>query len=617
MTGKTFLSHLVQHRTYAKYLKDLNRRETKKETIERNQQMHMERYPQFADQIADIYKPVFEGMVLPSMRSMQFAGEGILRRNQRGYNCSYVAIDDFDAFQDLFMMSMSGCGVGYSVRKVHTNNLPIIKTGRNGRIFRIPDSAEGWAESIRKLIENPFLGFDYTDIRKAGSPLSTGGTASGPEALTEMHERVRSILVNAANRRLTPFECHCICCLIADCVVVGGVRRAALICLFDFDEEEILHCKAGEWYKTRSYLGRANNSAVINKSDPSFAEKVRKVMEACFAGGQGEPGLILTNSDDYGVNPCAEISLLSCGVCNLTEIVASKCKDDRDFIRAACSAAAIGTLQASYTDFIGVRPKWKEVAEREALLGVSITGQAENQSLLISDVLMAGAKRTVSCNKSWAELLGINPARRVTCVKPSGTASLWSETTSGLHSGHARRYFRRVRIDKDTALGAAIEAHFQEYVVVDPTSPNNIIIQVPVKLDKQTLLSKNEIATQALNRSKFIYKNWILPGHVEGSNTHNCSITITYKPEEKEDIIQWMIANKEFYTGMAFVPYDDTFYQYMPFSSSIDKETFEIVEKRFKTLANEFDFKNVLEYKDNTSFKSEAACSNGVCELNI
>jgi len=617
MTGKTFLSHLVQHRTYAKYLKEHNRRETKSETITRNMQMHIDKYPHLEDKIVEAYQPVYDGLVLPSMRSMQFAGEALLRRNQRGYNCAYVAIDDLQAFQDLFMMSMSGCGVGYSVRRSHVSKLPVIQPGRKGMFIRIPDSAEGWAGSILALLQNSKIGFDYADIRKAGSPLSTGGTASGPEALQKMHELVRGILTSAAGRQLTSFECHRICCLIADCVVVGGVRRAALICLFDYDDLQMLHSKAGEWYKVNPEFARANISAVVHKSDPEFAVKVRKVMEACFKGGQGEPGLILTNSDDYGVNPCAEISLLSCGVCNLTEIVASKCKNSDDFVKAACSAAAIGTLQASYTDFVGVRPTWKAVAEREALLGVSITGQAECQELLTSDVLLYGAGRTIKCNKAWAEDLGINPARRIGTTKPSGTASLYSSTTPGIHAGHAKRYFRRVRLDKDTALAAAIQEHFQGFVVDDPMSPNNCIIQVPVRLDKNSLLAKDESPIQALDRAKFIYKNWVLPSHVEGPNSHNVSQTVTYRPGDEEQVMQWLIDNKDFYLGISFLPYDDTHYQYMPFSNSIDKETFEIVEKQFKQLSTGFDFKNVLEFKDNTTMKSESACSGGLCVLDI
>ena len=368
--SKEFLSNLVHYRTYAKYLPDQLRRETKEETIARNAYMHCKKFPHLIAEIEEAYKQVFEGRVVPSMRSFQFAGEAIERRANRMFNCCFVNITEFKDFADIFYMSMSGCGVGYSVKKRHISQLPIIKDGWADVPYKIEDSAEGWADSLLELLENPYRQFDYSGIRPAGTALSTGGTASGPKALIHMEAEVRHILRKAMGRQLTSFECHRISCLIADCVVVGGVRRAALIVLFDYDDVEMLHCKAGNWWEKYPELARSNNSAVLRKDDPDFSERAASVIQACFDGGQAEPGLVLTNDDDYGVNPCVEISIKSRGVCNLTEINIAKCFSTEEWFSAVKSATIIGTLQASYTDFKYIHPDWKKNAEEEALLGV-------------------------------------------------------------------------------------------------------------------------------------------------------------------------------------------------------------------------------------------------------
>ena len=430
--SKEFLSNLVHYRSYAKYLPDQLRRETKVETIVRNADMHCRKFPHLHLEITEAYKEVAEGRVVPSMRSFQFAGEAIERRANRMFNCAFLNITEFKDFADIFYMSMSGCGVGYSVRKRHISQLPAIKDGWVDVPFKVEDSAEGWCDSLMKLLENPFQQFDYSGIRAAGTPLSTGGTASGPKALIHMEAEVRHILRKAIGRQLTSFECHRIACMIADCVVVGGVRRGALIVLFDYDDHEMLHCKAGNWWEKYPELARSNNSAVVRKDDPEFVLKASNVIDACFDGGQAEPALILTNDDDYGVNPCAEISIKSRGVCNLTEINIARCFSLEEFLSAVKAATIIGTLQASYTDFKYVHPDWKKNAEEEALLGVSITGQAENQAMMSEENLSKGAAYAIEVNKEWAAKLGIRPARRITTTKPSGTSSSWLGTTAGI-----------------------------------------------------------------------------------------------------------------------------------------------------------------------------------------
>ena len=613
--SKEFLSKIVHYRTYAKYLPEEFRRETKEETIKRNMDMHVRKFPALEAEIAKVYTQVHAGRVVPSMRSFQFAGEAIERRQNRMFNCSFINITKFKDFADLFYMSMSGVGVGFSVKQRHISSLPVISEGVVESPYVIADSAEGWCDSLLELFRNPDRQFDYTVIRPMGTALSTGGTASGPKALIKMHANVRAILRKAVGRQLTSFDCHRISCLIADCVVVGGVRRGALISLFDAENEEMLNCKAGAWWDKYPELARANNSAVVRKDDPAFETKAAAIITACFEGGQAEPGLLLTNDDDLGTNPCAEISLKSYGVCNLTEVNAAQCLSKEDWLKAVEAATIIGTLQAAYTDFKYVQPEWKRNADDEALLGVSITGQAEAQAILTEENLREGAELSVKVNKEWAIKLGIKPARRITTTKPSGTSSSWLGTTAGVHAGHEIRYIRRVRMDKTSALAKALAKRFPAFVVEDPFNSNDMIMQVPIKLYDTTLLRSQETAVQCLERVKKLYDNWIVPGHIEGVNTHNISLTINYHEHEKEAIKRWMIENKDAYYGISLIPYDGGDYKYLPYSQPPHPEVFEILDKAFSQIAENFIFEDIKERKDNTDFKGEIACAGGACTL--
>lgn len=613
--SKEFLSKLVHYRTYAKYLSEEYRRETKEETIKRNMDMHVRKFPALETEISKAYAQVYAGRVVPSMRSFQFAGDAIERRSNRMFNCSFINLTKFRDFADLFYMSMSGVGVGFSVKKRHISSIPTVLEGSVEPPYVIADSAEGWCDSLLELFRNPDRQFDYTVIRPMGTALSTGGTASGPKALIKMHANVRAILRKAVGRQLTPFECHRICCLIADCVVVGGVRRGALISLFDTEDEEMLNCKSGAWWDKYPELARANNSAVVRKDDAEFTSKASHIIQACFEGGQAEPGLLLTNNDDLGTNPCAEISLRSYGVCNLTEVNAAQCLSKDDWLKAVEAATVIGTLQATYTDFKYVQPEWKKNADEEALLGVSITGQAEAQAILTEENLREGAELAVKVNKDWATKLGINPAKRITTTKPSGTSSSWLGTTAGVHAGHEIRYIRRVRMDKLTALAKALAKRFPAFVVEDPFNGNDMIMQIPVKLYDTTLLRSQETAVQCLERVKKLYDNWIVPGHIIGDNTHNISLTINYHEHEKEAIKRWMIENRDAYYGISLIPYDGGDYKYLPYSQPPHPEVFEILDRAFSQIAENFNFEDIKEKKDNTDFKGEIACAGGACTL--
>ena len=1002
--SKEFLSQLVHYRTYANFLPEQGRRESITETINRNSVMHIKKFPALKDEIEEAYKEVHALRAVPSMRSFQFAGAAIERRNNRMFNCSFVNITSVEDIADLFYMSMSGCGVGYSVKQRHVSQLPVITEGHTTKRYTIPDSAEGWADSLIALFENPKKEFEYKLIRPAGAKLSSGGTASGPSALIQMHAKVREVLASAVGRKLTSFEVHRTCCLIADCVVVGGVRRGALIVLFDYADKETMFCKSGNWWERYPELARANNSCHVLKDDQDIDNKIREVVQACFDGGQAEPGLSLTNDLDEGFNPCFtidtkvltttgwqtfedllgtettivqdnrvtgyenngvegwvvdmrqpntavenkasnirktaesqevfelflncgravkttnnhhfatpngmvmlkdlkendeiliglpplatidkesmdfkigyisglifgdggflrnrevkveiwgdenlvevnavqslvrdiilsrddlckntnaknnpefnknagviygrkskytlssamlgevihdnsfnnkddisfihgkskdykagfisgviytdchteyneksmsislrvtstrfkamqelqlilqelgvfsrinkhkeagtslfpdsnremkeypvqaayrliiggadncnnclklfkihdkdvsritnvmanrtkickqkctstiksirfagvedvyclqednrrtliaegmtarrchEISLLSNSVCNLTEVNAGGCKTKEEFLGAVKAATIIGTLQASYTNFDYVSPKWKKAAEEDALLGVSITGQAEAANLLTPAVLKEAAALAVEVNKEWAAKIGINSAKRITTTKPSGTASSWLGTTAGVHAAHAERYVRRVRMDKDSALGKRLIKFFPHFVVSDPFNNNDIVMQIPIEFKKGVILRDKETAIQCLDRVKVLYDNWILGGHIEGKNTHNVSLTINYHEHEKELIKEWMVKNKDSYYGISLIPFSGADYQYAPYIC-VHKELFDILQKTFKETSQHFNFNDIVENQDNTDKKSELSCAGGACAL--
>ena len=613
--GKTFLSELVHYRSYAKYLPSELRRENKEETINRSIQMHVEKFPHLSKEIERAFSYMKDRKAVESMRACQFSGRGILQSNLRMFNCAFLNITELKDFVDLFYLSMRGNGVGYSVKGIHCSQLPVVETGKKVDIFTIEDSAEGWCDSLMALLQNYETQFDYFKIRKMGEVLSTGGTASGPKALMHMHAGIRGLLRKAEGRKLTSFETHRLCCMIAECVICGGTRRSALICLFDPDDEEMLHCKSGQWWEKYPELARANNSASVNRKDPDALTKAGKIIDACFAGGQAEPGLSWTNDDNYGWNPCHEVSLKSRSHCNLSEVNAARCFSLNDLIESVEAATIIGTLQASYTDFKYIHPEWKTNAEEESLLGVSITGQAENQSILTEENLQIASAHAVMINAEWAKKLGIKPAKRVTTCKPSGSASSWLGTTAGIHAGHEIKYLRRVRIEAESKLAKALQRRFGSFVVPDPFKETDVIMQVPVRLYDTTLLRNQENAIQCLERMKKLYHNWIVPGHIEGPNTHNISMTINYHEHEKEAVKDWMLNNLDSYYGISLIPYDGGDYKYLPYSQPLHPEVFEILDRTFTEYAQDFDFSKIKEVQDNTNFEMEVACSGGSCSL--
>ena len=613
--SRQILQDLVHYRTYAATQQN-GRKESRSQVIDRVKGMHQTMFPWHSDEIELVFEQVYAGRAVPSMRTMQFGGMPIFRSNARAYNCAFAALTSWKDFADMFWLLMNGVGTGYSVQGHHIDQLPAIHSFE-GQTFTVPDSKEGWADGIVALLSNPRVKIITDLIRPKGALISSGGTASGPESLSEMYEKVRAILLTAEGRKLTTLECFDIMCHIADVVVVGGVRRAATIALFDADDESMLTAKHGEWWMSNPQRARANISAVLVRSDPDFESKLRLILQRCFDSNCGEPGVSLTNDREYGFNPCHEISLRDGQMCNLTEVNAAACADEHDFYAAVASAAAIGTLQAAYTNFDYLQPKWKENCEKDALLGVSITGQAAAWDLLTDEVLKRGAVVARLINTTWAKKLDINPAARVTTTKPSGSTSAWWGTTSGIHAAHSPFYLRRVRVDRKDAFGQHLIATYGEgaaesgsFVESDAFSPENIIVTIPVKMDG-AIYRGEETAVALMERSKHIFKNWIIPGHDYGPNPHNVSLTVSYRPEEQAEIIEWMVDNSESWAGISLLPYDGGNYTQAPFEEISEHEYHQWVRK----VPTDVNFGNI-DFSDNVDERlGELACFGGACEV--
>ncbi|HAI36673.1 MAG TPA: hypothetical protein DCM40_00240 [Maribacter sp.] len=449
------LSDITVHMKYARYLEDKQRRENWNELVTRNMEMHIKKYPQLRDEIIETYKMVFDKKVLPSMRSMQFGGKPIEVSPNRIFNCAFMPVDDLRSFSEAMFLLLGGTGVGFSVQRHHVEKLPEIRKPNENRTRRylVADSIEGWADAVKVLLNSYFKGtskirFDFSDIRPKGAKLVTsGGKAPGPQPLRECIVKVKGILRQKEDGdKLTTIEAHDIMCHIADAVLAGGIRRAALISLFSADDIEMLTAKSGNWWELNPQRGRANNSVVL------LRHKIKKdffmdIWERVRASGAGEPGFYFSNDKDWGTNPCCEIALRSYQFCNLTEINVSDVADQEELEKRARAASFIGPLQAGYTDFHYLRPVWQRTTEKDALVGVSMTGIASGGVLELD--MSKAALEVKKENRRIAFQIGIKPAARTTCVKPAGTTSLTLGTSSGIHAWHNDYYIRRIRVGKN------------------------------------------------------------------------------------------------------------------------------------------------------------------------
>lgn len=611
------LSDIVAFRTYAKHLPHLGRREALEETINRDMTMHLERFPKLSRDIIKAFQRVHELKVMPSMRGLQFAGEAVIKNNARQYNCSYAPINDVRSFGEALFLLLSGVGYGFSVQQRHVSQLPKVIPPKEEGTFVIHDSIQGWAQSVDILIEAYLLGrirpvFDYSKIRPKGSYLvTTGAKAPGPEPLKTMLNMVEDKLKTAIGRKLKPIEVHDIICIISDAVLAGGIRRAALISLFDRDDSEMLKCKHGEWWVKYPYRARANNSAVLPRSEVT-KEEFDHIFKMCQDSGSGEPGFSWTSDLDWGFNPCHEIALNPYQFCNLTTINQTGITSEKDFLNRVYAAALIGTLQASYTDFSYVRPIWQETTEREALLGISFTGIADGGGIVTPELLRKGADLVLEVNEKYAKKIGINLAARTTTIKPEGTSSCVLGSSSGIHARHNPYYIRRVRMNKDDALAVYLSHAIPELVEQDVTSSSGVVVSVPQESPEGAIVRADETALSLLDRAMIYNKHWVSPGHREGKNKHNVSVTISVKDHEWDGLREAMWKSRANYSGISLLPYDGGSYQQAPFED-ITKEKYEEMSK----LVKEIDLKQVREENDNTNRIEQLACVGGVCEINL
>ncbi len=612
--GLDALSKLTVFSKYAKYVPELKRRETWEEIVARYENMMIKKYPKLEDQIREASGFILNKKVLPSMRALQFAGPAAEVNNSRIYNCCYLPIDSIHSFSETMFLLLGGTGVGYSVQKQHVAKLPAITKPGKTRNYLIEDSIMGWADAVKVLMKAYLEGgftpkFDFRAIRKKGARLVTaGGKAPGPEPLKICLAHVQAVLDRKQEgEALTPLECHDILCHIANSVLAGGIRRSAMIALFSHDDEEMITCKYGNWWELNEQRGRANNSAVLERVAVSKLEFVA-LWERIEASGSGEPGIYWTNNLDWGTNPCCEIALRPYQFCNLCEVNVSDITCQEDLNDRVTAAAFFGTLQAGFTDFHYLRPIWSKTTQKDALLGIGMTGIGSGEILKYN--LAAAARVAKMTNAIISEKIGTNEAARVTCIKPSGTTSLVLGTASGIHAWHAPYYLRTMRFGKNEDIAAYLMVNHPELCEDDVLRPHDTICaRIPVKAPEGSIF-RIESPIDTLERVKKFSIEWIKEGHLIGDNTHNVSATISLKPEQWERVGQWMWDNRNHYNGLSVLPYWGGTYKQAPFE--------DITEQEYTTRLNALhtlDLTKVTELDDTVEFGQVAACAGGACEI--
>jgi ribonucleoside-diphosphate reductase alpha chain len=613
------LRDLVHYRTYAKYIPSLNRRETFLETVDRKMSMDLNRFPFLEKDIIKAYDYVKEFKVMPSMRGLQFSGEAIDKNNIRSYNCAYTPIDNIRTFDEILFLLLSGTGVGISVQKHHVGKLPVVKLPAESMNFKAHDSIEGWAQCLQLLMEAYFLKrikpiYDFSAIRDKGSYLSTtGARAPGPVPLMDMLARVELKLKASIGRKLRPIEVHDIACIIADCVLAGGIRRAALSSLFSSDDKEMLSCKQGDWSETSPWRARANNSAVLLRGSVEF-EEFEHIFNLCKESGYGEPGFVWTSDKnlDWGQNPCFEIALEPNSFCNLTEINQNNITSKEELLDRIWAATLLGTLQASYTDFPYIRDIWRKTTENSALLGVSFTGIADNYPVSRKEWLNDGARFALLVNEEYAKQIGINPAHRVTTVKPAGSTSCMFGTSSGIHPRFSNYYIRRIRMNDNDSLALFLKEKIPELVERDSNSNNGLVISIPQSSPIKAITRDKEMAIGLLGRAFNYFENWIQLGHRKGINYNNVSLTNYIRKDEWEDVLKVMWHNRAKYNGISLFPFDNGKYKQAPFEEIKQKE----YEEARRYIDNaEINLSEINETYKFNDFNKIVACNNGVCEI--
>jgi ribonucleoside-triphosphate reductase (thioredoxin) len=624
------LAEFVYYRTYSKWIEEEGRRETWIETVDRYINFMKENVGNKIkdSEYAEIRLAILKQDVMPSMRLLQFAGTAARATNVCAYNCSFIAPTKLEDFAEVMYVSMCGTGAGFSVERNYVEQLPQIKkqTGLKLETHIVKDSKEGWADALTVGLKTWFDGkdidFDYSELRPEGARLKTmGGKSSGPKPLMQLMDFTRSKVLSRQGRRLSPIDVHDILCMIGQIVVSGGVRRSAMISLSDLDDPEMRDAKKGQFWTHSLQRTMANNSAVYTNK-PTATEFLSEWL-ALVESQSGERGLFNRSTLDkqlpqrrvdllgekingVGTNPCAEIILQSKQFCNLSEVVCRSNDTEATLLKKVRLATILGTYQASLTNFPYLSKEWKENCEKEALLGVSLTGQWDSKIVRDAKVLQKLRSESVKVNKEYAKRLGINSSSCITCVKPSGTASQVVDSASGMHPRHAEYYIRRVRISKTDALFKMLKdqavPYYPEVGYTEDTA-TTFVLEFPVHAPKSEHYKDNISAIEQLEHWKLVKENY---------TEHNPSVTVSVGDDEWVEVGNWVYKNFDIVGGLSFLPRTDHVYQLAPYEE-ITKEKY---EEMIKTVEH-IDFSKILAYElqDETEVKKELACAGGVCEI--
>jgi ribonucleoside-triphosphate reductase (thioredoxin) len=612
---------------YARWKEAQKRRETWEETITRYISFWQERGQLNEEDAAELHAAIVAMEVMPSMRCLMTAGEALKRDNVAGFNCSYLHIDHPRAFDELMYVLMCGTGVGFSVERNFIAKLPEVAESfhKTNSVIVVSDSKLGWSSAFRELIAMLYAGkipkWDMGRVRPAGARLKTfGGRASGPDPLDDLFKFCVGIFQKARGRKLTSIECHDVCCKIADIVVVGGVRRSALISLSNLSDNRMAKAKSGSWWESEGQRRLANNSVAYTEK-PDF-EAFLSEMHTMYDSKAGERGIFSRVAakkiaarngrrdpdQDFGTNPCSEIILRSNEFCNLSEVVVRGNDDLNSLKRKVRLATIIGTLQSTLTDFRYLRVRWKRNTEEEALLGVSLTGIMDHYLLSkpstdLEKWLTEMRGIAIETNKEWAEKLGVNQSVAITCVKPSGTVSQLVDSASGIHPRFSEYYIRRVRSDRKDPLAQYMEkAGFP--VEKDVMNDSTVVFSFPVKSPKDSVTVKQVGAMEQLKLWKAYQEHWC---------EHKPSVTIYYTDSEFLQVAQWIWENFDICSGISLLPTSDHIYQQAPYEA-IDEDEY---NRLAAEMPKNIDWENLsqFEQEDNTTGSQELACAGGACEI--
>jgi ribonucleoside-diphosphate reductase alpha chain len=605
------------------------RRETWEETVQRYVDFWKNRGQLDNKTAARLYEGIHSLKVMPSMRCLMTAGEALDKDNVAGFNCSYLAIDSPRSFDELMYVLMCGTGVGFSVERNFIAKLPVVAESfhKTDTTIVVEDSKIGWASSFRELIAMLYAGkipkWDMSKVRPAGARLKTfGGRASGAAPLDELFHFCVAVFRNAAGRKLTSIECHDVVCKVADIVVVGGVRRSALISLSNLSDGRMAKAKSGAWWENEGHRRLANNSVAYTEK-PDF-EAFLNEMQTLYESKSGERGLFSRVAaqkiaarngrrdpeQDFGTNPCSEIILRSNQFCNLSEVVVRE-EDTAETLKEKVELAAIiGTLQATLTDFRYLRRVWQRNTEEEALLGLSMTGIMDNtltsgqgDPVEMQETLEGLRDVAIATNKKWAKKLGINQSAAITCVKPSGTVSQLVDSASGIHPRFSKHYIRRVRSDKKDPLAVFMStAGFP--VEDDVMSDTSSVFSFPVKAPETSVTVAEVGAMQQLELWKAYQNFWC---------EHKPSITVYYTDNEFLQVAQWIWENFDLCSGISLLPVSDHTYQQAPYED-ISAEQY---EELLASMPKDINWNDLVyfEQEDNTTGSQELACTGGACEI--